>query len=69
MRGGHDRVEVFGFESIAGVFSTTSQITYKEHDSDDTKIIEDRLDKWMTFYKTVTEHYNEIEIIWHNQGE
>jgi hypothetical protein len=26
LRGGHDRVEVFGFDSIAGVFSTSSQI-------------------------------------------
>ena len=69
LKGGHDRVEVFGFDSIAGVFSTTSQITYNKHDSDDTKIIEDRLDKWMTFYKTVTEHYNEIEIIWHKQQQ
>ena len=69
MKGGHDRSEVMGFDSIAGVFSTSSQLAFKEHDSGDEKIIEDRLAKWMTFYKTVTEHYNEIEIIWHNQGE
>ena len=69
LKGGHDRIEVFGFDSIAGVFSTTSQLAYKEHDSDDEKIIQDRLNKWMTFYKTVTEHYNEIEIIWHHKEE
>jgi len=61
LKGGHDRIEVFGFDSIVGVFSTTSKITM------DKKIIEDRQDKWMTFYKTVTEHYNEIEIIWHKK--
>ena len=61
LKGGHDRIEVIGFDSIAGVFSTTSKITM------DKKIIQDRMDKWMTFYKTVTEHYNEIEIIWHKQ--
>jgi len=69
LKGGHDRVEVIGFDSIAGVFSTSSQLAFKEHDSDDDKIIQDRLDKWMTFYKTVTEHYNEIEIIWHKQQQ
>ena len=69
LKGGHDRIEVIGFDSIAGVFSTTSQLAFKEHDSVDKKIIEDRLDKWMTFYKTVTEHYNEIEIIWHKEKE
>jgi len=69
LRGGHDRVEVFGFDSIAGVFSTTSQITYNKHDIDDKKMIDDRLDKWMTFYKTVTEHYNKIEIIWHTKTD
>ena len=69
LRGGHDRVEVFGFDSIAGVFSTTSQITYNKHDTDDKKMIEDRMDKWITFYKTVTEHYNGIEIIWHTKKD
>ena len=65
LRGGHDRVEVFGFDSIAGVFSTTSQITYNKHDTDDRKIIEARMDRWMASYNTIAEHYNEIEIIWH----
>jgi len=69
LRGGHDRVEVFGFDSIAGVFSTTSQITYNKHDTDDKKMIEDRMDKWITFYKAVTEHYNGIEIIWHTKKD
>ena len=27
------------------------------------------MDKWTNFYKTVTEHYNEIEIIWHKQQQ
>jgi len=68
LKGGHDRVEVVGFDSIAGVFSTSSQLAFKEHDlSADDKIIQDRMDKWITFYKTVTEHYNEIEIIWHKK--
>jgi hypothetical protein len=51
------------------VFSTTSQLAFKEHDSSDEKMIENRLDKWMTFYNTVTEHYNEIEIIWHTKED
>ena len=69
LKGGHDRVEVIGFDSIAGVFSTTSQMAYNKHDSADDKMIEERLDKWMVFYKTVTEHYNEIEIIWHTKED
>ena len=66
LKSGHDRVEVFGFDSIAGVFSTTSTIAFKEHDSTN-DIIEERMDKWITFYKTIAEHYNEIEIIWHTK--
>ena len=70
LRGGHDRVEVIGFDSIAGVFSTSSQLAFKEHDSSaDDKIIQDRMDKWITFYKTVAEHYNGIEIIWHTKED
>ena len=69
LRGGHDRVEVIGFDSIAGVFSTSSQLAYKEHDSTENKIIQDRMNKWTTFYKTVTEHYNGIEIIWHTKTD
>ena len=69
LKGGHDRVEVFGFDSIAGVLSTTSTITYSKHDTDDKKIIEARLERWITFYKTVTEHYNEIEVIWHTKED
>ena len=30
------------------------------------KMKEERMRKWLNYYKTVTEHYNEIEIIWHN---
>ena len=69
LRGGHDRIEVIGFDSIAGVFSTSSQLAFKEHDSSNDKIIQDRMDKWITFYKTVTEHYNGIEIIWHTKTD
>ena len=69
LKGGHDRVEVIGFDSIAGVFSTSSQLAFKEHDSSNDKIIQDRMDKWTPFYKTVTEHYNEIEIIWHTKED
>lgn len=68
LKSGHDRVEVFGFDSIAGVFSTTSAITFKDHDSKN-DIIEERMDKWITFYKTIAEHYNEIEIIWHKKEQ
>jgi hypothetical protein len=68
LKSGHDRVEVFGFDSIAGVFSTTSTIAFKDHDSTN-DIIEDRMDKWITFYKTIAEHYNEIEIIWHKKEQ
>jgi len=68
LKSGHDRVEVFGFDSIAGVFSTTSAIAFKDHDSTN-DIVEDRMDKWITFYKTITEHYNEIEIVWHNNEQ
>ena len=28
------------------------------------KIIQDRMNKWTTFYKAVTEQYEEIEVIW-----
>ena len=69
LKGGHNRVEVFGFDSIAGVFSTTSQITYNKHDTDDRKMIEARMDRWMTSYKTIADHYNEIEIIWHTKED
>ena len=69
LKSGHDRIEVIAFDSIAGVFSTSSQLAFKEHDSSDDKIIQDRMDKWTTFYKTVTEHYNEIEIIWHTKED
>jgi len=78
LKGGHDRVEVFGFDSIAGVFSTTSQLAFKEHDLGEgdvspediyaisrRKYNKDRMDNWATLYKTVTEHYNKIEVIWH----
>ena len=68
LKSGHDRVEVFGFDSIAGVFSTSSQIAFKDHDSTN-DIIEERMDKWITFYKTIAEHYNEIEIIWHSNKQ
>ena len=71
LKGGHDRIEVMGFDSIAGVFSTSSQLAFKEHDSSDNKIIQDRMDRWTAFYKTVTEHYNKngIEIIWHTKKD
>jgi hypothetical protein len=69
LRGGHDRVEVIGFDSIAGVFSTSSQLAFKEHDSSENTIIQDRMDNWVTFYKTIAEHYNEIEIIWHTKED
>ena len=68
LKSGHDRVEVFGFDSIAGVFSTTSTIAFKEHDSTN-DIVEKRMDKWITFYETIAEHYNEIEIIWHKKEQ
>jgi len=70
LRGGHDRIEVIGFDSLAGVFSTSSQLAFKEHDSL-TEVLQDRLDKWMVFYKTVTEQkqYEEIEIIWHTKED
>ena len=67
LKSGHDKIEVFGFDSIAGVFSTSSQLAYKEHDSGDETIIQSRLDKWMSFYKTVTEQFTDIEIIWHKE--
>ena len=71
LKGGHDRIEVMGFDSIAGVFSTSSQLAFKEHDSSDNKIIQDRMDRWTAFYETVTEHYdkNGIEIIWHTKKD
>ena len=68
LKAGHDRVEVFGFDSLAGVFSTSSQLAFKEHDTDN-DTIQNRMDEWTTFYKTVTEHYNEIEIIWHTNKD
>jgi len=67
LKRGHDRVEVFGFDSIAGVFSTTSKIAYNSHDSENGGVIQTRMDKWMVFYNTITEHYNEIEIVWHKK--
>ena len=70
LKGGHDRIEVIGFDSVAGVFSTSSQLAFKEHDSStDDKVIQDRLNKWVVFYNTVTERYNEIEIIWHTKTD
>ena len=72
LKGGHDRVEVIGVDSIAGVFSTSSQLAFKEHDSSaENKIIQERMDKWTTFYKTVAEQeqYEEIEIIWHTKED
>ena len=69
LKGGHSRVEVIGFDSIAGVFSTSSQLAFKEHDSSENKVIQDRLEKWMVFYKTVTKQYEEIEIIWHTKTD
>ena len=72
LKGGHDRVEVFGFDSIAGVFSTTSQLAFKEHDLEEgshKNYNKDRMDNWATLYKTVAEHYNEIEIIWHTKED
>ena len=69
LRRGHSKIEVIGFDSIAGVFSTSSQLAFKEHDSGEDKIIQDRMGKWTTFYKNVTEQYNEIEIIWHTKED
>ena len=72
LKGGHDRVEVFGFDSIAGVFSTTSQLAFKGHDLEEgshKNYNKDRMDNWATLYKTVAEHYNEIEIIWHTKED
>ena len=69
LRGGHNRVEVIGFDSIAGVFSTSSQLAFKEHDSSGNKVIQDRLEKWMVFYETVTKQYEEIEVIWHTKED
>ena len=66
LRGGHDVVEVIGFDSIAGVFSTSSQITAKNHDEVDSTI-QERMNTWVDYYKTVAQHYNEIEIIWQKQ--
>ena len=72
LRGGHDRVEVIGFDSIAGVFSTSSQLAFKKHDEFDLPsfpILQERMRKWLEYYRTVTEHYNEIEIIWHTKED
>ena len=72
LKGGHNRVEVFGFDSIAGVFSTSSQLAFKKHDEFDLPsfpILQERMRKWLKYYRTVTEHYNEIEIIWHTKED
>ena len=59
---------MFGFDSIAGVYYIKSAIAFKDHNSTN-DIIEERMDKWITFYKTIAEHYNEIEIIWHKKEQ
>ena len=72
LKGGHNRVEVIGFDSIAGVFSTSSQLAFKKHDEFDLPsfpILQERMRKWLKYYRTVTEHYNEIEIIWHTKED
>ncbi len=72
LKGGHDRVEVIGFDSIAGIFSTSSQLAFKKHDEFDLPsfpILQERMRKWLEYYRTVTEHYNEIEIIWHTKED
>ena len=72
LKSGHDRIEVIGFDSIAGVFSTSSQLAFKKHDEFDLPsfpILQERMRKWLEYYRTVTEHYNEIEIIWHTKED
>ena len=64
LKGGHDRVEVFGFDSIVGIFSTTSNLAFKDHDS---SAYRPMTDAWTNFYKRIADHYNEIEIIWHQK--
>jgi len=68
LKGGHDKIEVFGFDSMSGIFSTSSQLTFKDHDTDDT--IQERMDKWLTFYKIVVDRYNvsnDMIITWHSK--
>jgi len=66
LRGGHDRVEVIGFDSIAGEFATTSNEYRPEFELPSFPILEARMRKWLQYYKTVVENHNEIEIIWHS---
>jgi len=66
LKGGHDRVEVIGFDSIAGEFATTSNNEYRpEFELPSFPILEARMRKWLEYYKTVVEQHKEIEIIWH----
>jgi hypothetical protein len=67
LRGGHDRVEVIGFDSIAGEFSVSLSNDRPEFELPSFPILEERMRKWLNYYRTVTEHYNKIEIIWHKQ--
>jgi hypothetical protein len=59
----HDRVEVHGFDSIAGVFSTSASNDRPEFEVP-SHVTKGRMDDWRSLYKTIVEHYNEIEIIW-----
>ena len=60
LKGGHDRVEVIGFDSTAAEFTTT------RFELPSFPILEERMRKWQEYYKTVVEHHKEIEIIWHS---
>ena len=66
LKGGHNVVEVFGFDSIAGEFATTSNEYRPEYELPSISIQEERMKKWLKFYKTVTEQHDKIEIIWHS---
>ena len=66
LKSGHDRVEVFGFDSIAGVFSNTGNEHRPKFELPSSSVLEERMKIWIDHYKTITEHYNEIEIIWNN---
>ncbi len=66
LKGGHNVVEVFGFDSIAGEFATTSNEYRPEYELPSISIQEERMKKWLEFYKTVTEQHDKIEIIWHS---
>jgi len=67
LKGGHDRIEVIGFDSIAGEFSVSLSNDRSEFELPSFPILQERMRKWLEYYRTVTEHYNEIEIIWHKQ--